>query len=472
ALRLDGQLGKAEKMARRALKLDPLDPWAMNELMIALKEQGKPYQKAMETLSHLLRGEPQAYIELALDYSNSGLYAEASQILELDSSDPGSGFALSSYYNGYFKTKLGNKEEASRWFKAAMKRPVDNVFPFRTEAIDVFKTALEYLPQDDRAHYYLGLVYAGMADVDSAISHWTKAVELDPRNPRAWRNLGLSFLRSGRDLNQAKSFYKQAFKLVPEDSRVLMELHGVMEALGEERAQRLAFLRKHEATVKKRDDLLTSMLDLMVQEGDYEEALDYYASHHFHNWEGRYVIHNAYMEANMGLAKAAKTPREALKHYLKACEYPANLKVAPREPNLRGFLYYPMAQLYEQLNNEEEALRLLKITAVESSSMPTVGSFYQALALRELGKSAEADQILSTLKSEGRQLIQGKTRSYARRSKTFRQALGYHYLSKAHEASGEAEKASQAREKAVQLVPMIEREALMFAQIVFARTHQ
>lgn len=99
-----------------------------------------------------------------------------------------------------------------------------------------------------------------------------------------------------------------------------MELDQVKKVLGESSTQRLSFLRKHKKVVEGRDDLLTTMLDLMVQHGQYEEALNYYLTHHFHNWEGRYSIHNAYLEANTGMAKVAKTQEAALKCYLRACE--------------------------------------------------------------------------------------------------------------------------------------------------------
>ena len=50
------------------------------------------------------------------------------------------------------------------------------------------------------------------------------------------------------------------------------------------------------------------------------------------------LIHNSYMDAYMRMARAAESPQKALEYYLKASEYPLNLAVGPREPNLRGFL--------------------------------------------------------------------------------------------------------------------------------------
>jgi len=419
-----------------------------------------------------LQGNPQLYVELACNYSNAGLYENAAVLLKQYNEKHKKDNALMNYYVGYFESKMGRKEETAQWFKVGKEQTVDYVFPFRLEALKVFKEALKYDSKDGKAYYYLGLVYAGIGEVDDAISHWQKAVEFDLENARAWRNLGLGFFKTGRDLEEAKKYYEKAFKLEPKDSRILMELDRVKEKLGKSPEERLSFLKKNIKIIEMRDELLTSMLNLMIKTGDYNKALNYYLTHHFHNWEGRYTIHNAYMEANIALAEAVKTPEEALKLYLRACEYPENLEVAPREPNLRGFLYYPMSKLYRQLGDEKEAGRLLKITANESTARPTISSYYQALALRDLGQSEKTRKILFELKREGQQLIDGQLNEYVGKSSDFLKALGHYYLSKVYEANGELKEAQENLKKAVSTFSSIEREALIFAQIAYAKAHQ
>jgi tetratricopeptide (TPR) repeat protein len=268
-------------------------------------------------------------------------------------------------------------------------------------------------------------------------------------------------------------YYEKAFKYASDDSRILYELDAVKQESGEESSEaRLAFLQKHKKVVETRDDLLTSMLDLMVQQGQYREALDYYINHHFNNWEGRYSIHNSYMDACIGMANATKSPEEALELYLKACEYPKNLKVAPREPNLRGFLYYPMAQLYKKLNNSEEAERLLKITASESTDPPTLANYYQAQAFQDLGQTEQAEEILDKLFDEGKKRIEGDITNYENKDKLFIEALGNYYLSKVNDAKGKTDKANEFFKKAKDSVSLIEREAVIIAQIRYAGAKQ
>jgi len=162
------------------------------------------------------------------------------------------------------------------------------------------------------------------------------------------------------------------------------------------------------------------------------------------------------------MARAAESPQKGLEYYLKACEYPQNLAVGPREPNLRGFLYYPMSKLYRQIGDDKEAERLLKITANETSEKVNIGSYYQALALRDLGQSKKAEQILSDLKAEAEKLI----------GRGANNAFGYYYLSKIQEANGQTQQAQQNLEKALSINSLVERLAIYRAQVGYAGTHQ
>ncbi len=472
ALRLNGDIAAAEQAAKLALELDPLDMYALNELILTLEKQGKNNDMFKDEIRRILLDDSHFYIELACSYSNFGLYNDAAEILKRYNREHRNNIALTSYYIGYLMSKMGKTKEAVQWFKTGKEQPVDYVFPFRLEALEVFEEALKYDSKDAAAHYYMGLVYAGIGEVDDAISHWHTALKFNPGNARALRNLGLSYFHSGQDLKDAKQYYENAFKLAPEDSRILMELDRVKEALGESPAERFSFLKRHKKIVEMRDDLLTSMLNLMVKTGQYNDALSYYSTHHFHNWEGRYTIHNSYMEANIRLAEDAKTPEEALKFYLNACEYPENLEVAPREPNLRGFLYYPMSKLYSQLGRKKESVRLLEITAKESTAKPTLSNYYQALALQDLGQSEKAEKILTGLKEEGQRLIDGQFKEYVRKNGAFLEALGYFYLSKFYKANDEMQKARENLNKAESIFSMIEREALIYTQIAFASARQ
>ena len=175
------------------------------------------------------------------------------------------------------------------------------------------------------------------------------------------------------------------------------------------------------------------------------------------------------MDANLALARKAKTHEESVTYYQEECKYPENLEVAPREPNLRGFLYYPIAKLHQELGNRDEADRLLQVTASESSDYPTIGSFYQALALSELGKQERADAILTELRKTAEALREGNAPGYGTVDENLREALGLYYSAK---LEGDTERGRMQLEKSLSLEPQIERHAIIVAQLVYARAHQ
>jgi len=363
-----------------------------------------------------------------------------------------------------------DRSAADRLFEMAARLPIDDEFPFRPEAIDVFMSALESNNRDGHSHYFLGLVFAGLSNLEKTTYHWEKVVKFEPENPRAQRNLGLAYLHQ-EQLERAATHFGNAFSILPEDSRILMELDLVRKELGVDNKQRLAFLKQYQATVETRDALLTSMLDLMVQTGEHEEALRVYRTHHFHNWEGRYTIHNAYMEACIGLAQQAEDSREALGYYRLASQYPPNLEIAPREPDLRGFLYYPMAKLQQEIGENDEATKLLEHTSRETSEEPTLASYYQALALKDLGMEKQSIKIFSEFKkkAEALQSDEGETPRWNSNS---RKALGFYYLSKIYKTKGESSESQNALSTALELEPLIARRAIVLAQVAFAGAHQ
>jgi tetratricopeptide (TPR) repeat protein len=446
--------------------LDPVSAWAAQEQFLALKAKGEAANDAGDVVLQLLHNS-QTAIEAALNYANAGLYGDAFELLD---SVPGG--TLTDYYKGFFKDRVGDQNAAAEWFRKGREQSPKNAFAFRLEGIDAFNTALRHEPNDGKAHYYLGLIYGKVSDVEKAIEHWVRATQLDPGNALAWRDLGLANVSVKEDPEKGLEYYEHAFKVAPDDSRILLELDRVKARLGVSSEERLAFLNQHLKTVETRDALLGNLVDLLLEEKSYREAARYLANHHFNSWEGNYSIHNAYMEAYIGLAREAKDPREALKHYQQACEYPMNLEVAPREPNLRGFLYYPMALLHKQLGDEAESTRLLRITAGEASKAPTLGTYYQALALKELGEVDEAKGLLQSLNEEAKLLVAGDSEHFRRMDDEDQKALGHFYRSIYWQGVGDQAKADEELKVAEALEPAIERQAVIIAQRTYARASQ
>ena len=80
------------------------------------------------------------------------------------------------------------------------------------EAIAHYRKALEIKPDDVRAHNNLGVALAGRGAVDEAIAHFRKALEIEPDFMQAHINLGDALAGRGR-LAEALVHYQKALGL-------------------------------------------------------------------------------------------------------------------------------------------------------------------------------------------------------------------------------------------------------------------
>lgn len=174
-------------------------------------------------MASLMHGNPHNYDEIALDFSDAGLTAEAEAVwktaIEHDAITP-----MTWYYLGYGRLSAGDAAEASEAFATAATGSPDMVFPNRLEAILALRAALEVNPEDARACHYLGNLFYDKRQYDLALEYWERASRLDPVFPTTWRNLGLIYYNKLSDSSRAVSAMERAFELDPTDSRVLMEL--------------------------------------------------------------------------------------------------------------------------------------------------------------------------------------------------------------------------------------------------------
>jgi tetratricopeptide (TPR) repeat protein len=138
-----GRLEFAIQIARDTLAFDPLDQWARNELVLAMQALGEPVDYQQAELKRLLRGSAQSYLDLALDYSNAGLYPEAVEILKgfLDLENPstapqaGNSYPMVYYALGYCAAQIDSSstEIKTQWYAQAAVQPPDWCFPVRLE---------------------------------------------------------------------------------------------------------------------------------------------------------------------------------------------------------------------------------------------------------------------------------------------------------------------------------------------------
>jgi tetratricopeptide (TPR) repeat protein len=141
---------------------------------------------------------------------------------------------------------------------------------------------------------------------------------------------------------------------------------------------------------------------LYNQTGQPQKALDYMLSRRFHPWEGGTGrISRQYVKAHLSLGREALEEgdaRTALSHFETAqATYPENLgeRKHLRWPDADVHTYTGLAR--QALGDDEGARESFEIVLKAQGDDVSEASYYQALALRALGREDEAEAKLRTM---------------------------------------------------------------------------
>jgi tetratricopeptide (TPR) repeat protein len=420
--RLD-RLEEADALLRQAIAHDHLDLWSLIEQVLLCRAQGDlaKAEKQLQEVVGLMRADVQRYLDIAFDYSNAGLWEEASDLLSrLLGNAECPVYPIVYYALGDFAWNLGDKKLARQHYQKAAVQPIDLCFPLRLEEMQVLYQALEVYPKDARAAYYLGNLLYDKKRYEDAIHYWENAVKHEPGLAIAWRNLGVAYYNIRQDPVKARDCYINAVAANPNDGRLLYELDEVSKRLGTPPARRLAAFEEHLALVQKRDDLSIVRTTLYNQLGEYQKSLDILAAKRFFPWEGgEGTVSSQYVHAHLGLGRAALesgNPQVALQHFQAARVYPENLGEAKGWGNTETPIHYYEGLAYAALGDAANAGICFE-KATHPRGEFNEHSYYHALALKKLGKTKEAGVKLKGL------------REYALRQAQAEVGYGYFYTS-------------------------------------------
>ncbi|MFC1526382.1 DUF5107 domain-containing protein [Candidatus Latescibacterota bacterium] len=337
------------------------------------------------------------------------------------------------YYLADTEARLGNGQVAAALGAVAGRAPTRDVFPFRVETLAVLDAALERHPQDAAAHYYRGNVLARHRRLDEALAAWQRSVELDSANPVAWRNVALARGNAG-DEDGAVEACRQAIAAAPADIRLysdLDELYRDMEADLDVRLTNITEGLRH----GRDNDLATAAANLLAEAEHYQEAIDLLTTQQFDVWEGGYAIHSAWEAAHMGRGKEileSGDAQAALRHFLLAMEYPANLGVGRPENERLALPKYWAAKAYEALGQRDEAAAFYRQAAEEEYRRASPTQYYQGLALLALGRAGEAESVFGDMVEAAQRRRRGRRGSSG--YSALLAGLGHHGLGEAARA--------------------------------------
>lgn len=411
-LRHQGHRPEGLVHVHNVLRDDPLNPLAMFELAF-LTGKTIPTEKSKKETSPPFPcfDDPQNAIEAACDYAEMNLISDALATLELYLKQTKTApHPMVYFYLGYYRDKLGKQASAREAINKGVEASPDYVFPFRTEDFKVLETALRYRPTDWRLHYYLGNLFVAKLSWVEGLRHYEKARELGSTYSVLYRNLGEVYAQKLKDTDKAIAAYEKALRLAPEDVTLYVALDR-QYALAGQHDKRAELFKKAPPDIAENPNVILRRAHYLVDTKNYDEALKTLRTHTFHPAEGWWGARLPYVLALHGRAdqrmKEGRYP-EAIADLKLAMEYPENLGIGkPPNPDYVA-VYYKLGLCYKALRNTPEANAYFEKAAAghtevindlryqDKPDMTEANLRYQAEALKELGRTREAETLLRT----------------------------------------------------------------------------
>ena len=384
-------LGRQEEAALGRLQsLDPLDLWSR---YVGLQE---------------LPATGQLCLHLACELIGAGLVREAAELLASFAPAPLDGAApMLAYLRAWCCTQEGEWEQAALARDVARAAPPTYCFPHRLRELQALEAALAANPDDARAHYYLGNLLYDKRRHQEAIAHWERAAALDPKFPTVWRNLGVAFFNVAGDRDRALAAFDLALRASPRDARIFFERDQLWKRTGVAPQARLAEMQRHRELVEARDDLSVELASLLNLTGQPRRALALLRGRRFQPWEGGEGLVLAQHARSLLIlgreALAAGDTLSAQTHFREALENPANLGEARHLLANQAEIQYWLGVAYAE-TDQHAATRCWQRAAESCQDFHDMSvrpisevSYWSALALRQLQRTAEADALLMAI---------------------------------------------------------------------------
>lgn len=286
-LTADGRVQEAREAYEEALRLNPEDSRAHNDLGVLLEKEGD-----LENARAHYHAAVSAHPDFVLAWSNLGdLLGRAGdhegavdafrKALEHAPDNPEYAYNLAVHL-----AASGKPAEAAAQYQAVLGRVPKDVRVLNNlgllyaeqgkteEAVDLFRRALEYVPDYGLARANLGNLLVQSGDFDGGIRVYREGLDLDPENADLLNGMGYQYATHG-DLKEAVACYEAALRLQPEFTRARVNLaHAWLRLEDADRA-----LKEFE-TLSRNDpsnpDFPLEMGNIHAGAGQYEEAVRHY----------------------------------------------------------------------------------------------------------------------------------------------------------------------------------------------------
>ena len=385
AHRIRGQGDSAASDLAAITAIDPLDHFLRTE---AYLRDGSP--AAAAAVTGMIRNEmpEQTLLELGIWYHHAGQDRDAERVLALSADHP-----EILYWRAWLGAGRGSTDTDSLLRRAGALSP-RLVFPFRPATGTVLRWAMER-GAGWPAPYYLALVEWNAGRTDAALRLLDGLGETPTFAPFY---AARAQLRTGTRPDDAQADWRRAMALDPAEWRYARAVaEGLLRRGSADEAASLA--KRYADRAPENGALTTLYARALLQGGHHTEAVRWLERVSVLPAEGAADARSLYREANLLLAVDrlnARKPSAALVLVTKAREWPERLGAGrpyPEDTDERLEDWLAAAGLGRLGRRDEARAALERILAWRPPSHGS-GDLVTALALRQLGRTAEADRIL------------------------------------------------------------------------------
>ncbi len=343
--RLAGNRAGAEEALNQVLGIDPLNHLARFEKFLL-----QPDEAARKAFQSMIRNEQphETYLEIAMYYVGLARVDDALRLLDLAPEQ-----ATVRYLQAWLLREKSPERSSQVLRKAAALSPY-LVFPYREEMVPVFQWAMQVLPEDWKARYYLGLIFWGLRRPEEALQLLQQCADQPDFAPaylsRAW-------LEKEGQPEKALADYEKAYRTDPGQWRTGFYLSGYYGERGmTDKALTLAVAL---AERFPGEDLIKILLARSyMNSGRYRDCYSVLENATILPFEGQRDVHELFVQCQICLGMEAMKKGdhpEALRRLEGAKEYPVRLGTGkPQNPDYRvqDFL---MMQIYGKTGEAAKA---------------------------------------------------------------------------------------------------------------------
>lgn len=384
--RLLGRAAEVEEVIKDVLKHDPLNPVALYELSISYSDMA---QEASDRIQRYFSDDHQYYLDLASFYFDDGLLDEAYKILE--NAWMKKEFVMIGYLCSYLAHLSGNIELEDHWLEKIRQISLDFAFPSRLVEVLSLEYAVNKNSQENRGKYLLGNFYYAHERFDEAVKLWEEALVSLPSFDVLLRNLGLAYWQRKNDLLKAIDYFEKGQKANPLNQDIYLHLDELYKAQGA-KSKRQQLLLWMNNIPSAREDIRKHRIKMMVELGQYKEALEVINSQKFIPLEMDQSFHEVYVQALMQEAQNFIDNgqlEDAALSYEKMLLYPDNHGVGSPTNMAQAAIYYQLGLVYEKLGRFQDALMVWKESASEFHQMDDDLFKYIQMSLDKMSRYSE-----------------------------------------------------------------------------------